>query len=780
MIESLGDMVEYSSLYLPYLLYSTHVMHHYQIRQVGHVVHDILGADVFPHQDDISQPPAMLPGLVPPSLTFSSELDFVPMPMAVTPVFFPSELPSQSLPPVHSEFSWRELASRSPSPIPQVLFFSDDANDAEYTSQPGSIDPSLLAIAPSVPATNTNFASSPDIVNPSDTPGGEVIVVSLALDSAGCVLYIAGKNGVPDEVVHHLYKVFHMLQQIRFSLCTPLKAGSDEEDTPRPDKGEETPRLEKNLINLIYAFSVDKFIKHLVKKYNQFKNEVVPAMEEYKKTQCDQWTKAEQEDYTKFQSAADVLDTTFSWATTFQKITNPDVKSHFASHLTDLATLINASASDFRTMLKDERAISTLTIWEHEIMKRIDNATKFPLWRYLSKVFSLSYHIDALLKNVTYSHRMAVILDSKNTLKVQVVDTEQKQFRFPISHFIIRQALARLEIADDIVDQVASTIWKSIQGNAASNASSFDGEQLEYTFTSAVHCEALLLNYIGVLKLSCYPCRTLFHTYNTLDVPVDQKFFTKGLHAKIYPHWSTPSGFGGNKDERIRSQLVEHVQADLKELLKTQNKTRCGSDSTDVSATSEDVATPVQLADIKSLHDALKQTILEAKEMYTQIVDSESDISWTAVDPIHIHTFRSVTLGAEVKVTVPRRYRKDASVWDFKIQMVNVIWFIWYWGFTSYLGPSSLKTIKHAVTVAGAATSCALCEQGKRFLELDPFSRKTHYEKFKEITSTFDNLTSTEKVEFEQYLQYMLDIIDMKPPLAVGLDLTFWQLPFLL
>lgn len=111
----------------------------------------------------------MLPGSVPPSLTFSSELDFVPMPTAVTPVFFPSELPSQSLPPVHSGFSSRELASRSPSPVPQALFFGDDANDAEYTSQPGCIDPSLLAIAPSAPTTNANFASSPDVVNPSDT-----------------------------------------------------------------------------------------------------------------------------------------------------------------------------------------------------------------------------------------------------------------------------------------------------------------------------------------------------------------------------------------------------------------------------------------------------------------------------------------------------------------------------------------------------------------------------------------------------------------------------------
>jgi hypothetical protein len=90
----------------------------------------------------------MLPGSVPPSLALSSELDFMPMPRAVTPVFFSSE-----------------LASRLPPPAPQASPF---ANEAEYSSQ-GCIDPSLLTIAPSAPATNANLASSPDAVNPPDT-----------------------------------------------------------------------------------------------------------------------------------------------------------------------------------------------------------------------------------------------------------------------------------------------------------------------------------------------------------------------------------------------------------------------------------------------------------------------------------------------------------------------------------------------------------------------------------------------------------------------------------
>ncbi|KAG0700277.1 hypothetical protein DFH29DRAFT_1056258 [Suillus ampliporus] len=90
--------------------------------------------------------------------------------------------------------------------------------------------------------------------------------------------------------------------------------------------------------------------------------------------------------------------------------------------------------------------------------------------------------------------------------------------------------------------------------------------------------------------------------------------------------------------------------------------------------------------------------------------------------------------------------------------MANIIRFIWYWGHESNLGPSPLTTIKYVLAVAGAATSCALCKQGKGVLELDPFGGQIHYEKFKQITSAFHNLTPAEKVDFERYLQYMLDI----------------------
>ncbi|KAG2134159.1 uncharacterized protein EDB93DRAFT_1107365 [Suillus bovinus] len=90
--------------------------------------------------------------------------------------------------------------------------------------------------------------------------------------------------------------------------------------------------------------------------------------------------------------------------------------------------------------------------------------------------------------------------------------------------------------------------------------------------------------------------------------------------------------------------------------------------------------------------------------------------------------------------------------------MSNVIRFIWYWGYASFLGDSPLKSIKYIMAVSGAATHCSLHEQGREGLNVDPFSGQFHQAKFEEILRAIDNLTPAEKAEFEQYLQYILDI----------------------
>ncbi|KAG2143842.1 uncharacterized protein EDB93DRAFT_1105168 [Suillus bovinus] len=93
--------------------------------------------------------------------------------------------------------------------------------------------------------------------------------------------------------------------------------------------------------------------------------------------------------------------------------------------------------------------------------------------------------------------------------------------------------------------------------------------------------------------------------------------------------------------------------------------------------------------------------------------------------------------------------------------MANAIRFVWYWGYTSFLDTSSLKPIKPIkiiIGIAGAATHCALYEQARAQLDIDPFSGRAHSDKFREIIRVMDGLTGEEKIELEQYLQYVLDI----------------------
>jgi hypothetical protein len=90
--------------------------------------------------------------------------------------------------------------------------------------------------------------------------------------------------------------------------------------------------------------------------------------------------------------------------------------------------------------------------------------------------------------------------------------------------------------------------------------------------------------------------------------------------------------------------------------------------------------------------------------------------------------------------------------------MSNIIRFIWYWRFASFLGDSPLETIKYILATAGAATHCSLHEQGREELHIEPFSGPTHRSKFNQILRAIDNLTPAEKAELEQYLEYVVVI----------------------
>ncbi|KAG1734841.1 hypothetical protein EDD22DRAFT_852436 [Suillus occidentalis] len=76
-----------------------------------------------------------------------------------------------------------------------------------------------------------------------------------------------------------------------------------------------------------------------------------------------------------------------------------------------------------------------------------------------------------------------------------------------------------------------------------------------------------------------------------------------------------------------------------------------------------------------------------------------------------------------------------------RFMMTNVICFVWYWGNMSYIEKTPLKALKCIHAVAGAAMHCALHEQGRHILQIDPFSGTTHQEKFNQILNTFKHLT---------------------------------------
>ena len=77
---------------------------------------------------------------------------------------------------------------------------------------------------------------------------------------------------------------------------------------------------------------------------------------------------------------------------------------------------------------------------------------------YLSKVFSLSYHFEALLKNVAYSFRMGSVLSQ---LTVKTIEPILMDYTVHVSEPILRDSLAHSlfdnTITDDTVDEVVST-----------------------------------------------------------------------------------------------------------------------------------------------------------------------------------------------------------------------------------------------------------------------------------------------------------------------------------
>jgi hypothetical protein len=231
-------------------------------------------------------------------------------------------------------------------------------------------------------------------------------------------------------------------------------------------------------------------------------------------------------------------------------------------------------------------------------MIAFSSGKRFPLRRYLSKVFSLAYHVESLLKNVAYSFRMGPVLDK---LVVKKIDPTLVDYQVDISEKILRECITQSAgLSDAISDETVANVVSEIMQNLC-NDSRFDPAVGTYTVQrSRVHCEVLLLRYhlmnpdippfryFAVSKLCCYPCYALFQAYNGSVGPGEHRYFTKGCDNKIYPSWALP-WFGDRKDGQIRSQLAQELFVpELTKLLKNRESVRALSDSTDASSSSTD------------------------------------------------------------------------------------------------------------------------------------------------------------------------------------------------
>ncbi|KAG2078627.1 hypothetical protein BDR04DRAFT_1226565 [Suillus decipiens] len=367
----------------------------------------------------------------------------------------------------------------------------------------------------------------------------QAIAVSITVNQNKCIIHITGNNGVNEETLSHLRYVFTQLKSIRASLAQPLEAGTKTLDTLTPKK----------------------FRQRVVKRQTLFETEVIPCMAKFADEQRGSWTSEEASDYQKFEDVVFILSNCFKWA----KLDPQDEK-------------------EMRRMIEDESTSSRITSWEMEIMKRSGSGL-FPLRRYLSKVFSLSYHFVSLLTNVAYSHRMGHVLDA---LIIERIDPVSESNTFTLSKDVIRQIVMGSGVTDnDAIEEATSSIISAFPSSFT------DAKFLTRSITNKIHCEALLLryhslnppfppfNYIGVSKLSCYPCYALFHAFNK-SVGQGHKYFVKGCHKKLYRNWILP------KIPLLNPSILakECFRVALIEWLNMRSDSRCNSDSTGVSTTS--------------------------------------------------------------------------------------------------------------------------------------------------------------------------------------------------
>ena len=100
-------------------------------------------------------------------------------------------------------------------------------------------------------------------------------------------------------------------------------------------------------------------------------------------------------------------------------------------------------------------------------------------------------------------------------------------------------------------------------------------------------------SYIGVSKLSCYPCSLWIEGFNLLQA---QRFYTKGSHGKWYVPWIMPR----IENDQVGQYIVKRILEKYIQTLRREKRLRSASDSTaDSQDTTDSAWNPSKLDDLR-------------------------------------------------------------------------------------------------------------------------------------------------------------------------------------
>ncbi|KZT00288.1 uncharacterized protein LAESUDRAFT_764772 [Laetiporus sulphureus 93-53] len=231
------------------------------------------------------------------------------------------------------------------------------------------------------------------------------------------------------------------------------------------------------------------------------------------------------------------------------------------------------------------------------------NSKIFDFRRFMEKIYSLHTHIQTLCRAATSSRRKVMFHAELDVVLVQPYAALSRHFSFSeedIGTFIGSLSEFETPREEEEEEELKSKEQETRPFSSRERLLTQLGES--YSETSQVvdlsrqtpHCECTLLvyhttsaglpphPYIGVSKLSCYPCYLFFEAYRQV-VPKGIRWELKGTNGKLYPGWVRPKGLSQEVNEKVEQLMVKKLTERLRLSLAEAKKI---PDSTDASGSS--------------------------------------------------------------------------------------------------------------------------------------------------------------------------------------------------